>query len=203
MNNSNLIQCPNCKTWNNYNSEFCANCGSRLTAFAGEWWKGYNMEPVDFSKVKRGYWDLFGLSCVLGFGSLCFLGGAGFFFYDERDQILPVIALLVLSLMLSALSIVLFRAGRKAKNEFRSIDYVEIPQRKNWSGMKYYAGGLYYIFVMSGTYASHKFGLYYEGGRICLPIIYDSLKWQEKGKLLLAVKDGVPMIIDVKGRRYE
>ncbi len=161
------------------------------------------MEPVDFSKVKRGYWDLFGLSCVLGFGSLCFLGGAGFFFYDERDQILPVIALLVLSLMLSALSIVLFRAGRKAKNEFRSIDYVEIPQRKNWSGMKYYAGGLYYIFVMSGTYASHKFGLYYEGGRICLPIIYDSLKWQEKGKLLLAVKDGVPMIIDVKGRRYE
>ena len=200
MNNSNMIQCPNCKTWNYYNSEFCTNCGSRLTAFAGEWWKGYNMEPVDFSKVNRGYRDVFTSSCLFGLLSLFNLGVAiqGYIL----DEMYEVIGFGVVSLMVSALSIVLFRMGRKKKKEFRSIDYVEIPQRKNWLGMKYYAGGPYYIFVMAGTYASHKFGLY-AAGRICLPIIYDSLKWQEKGKTLLAVLNGVPMIIDVKGRRYD
>lgn len=93
--------------------------------------------------------------------------------------------------------------GRKKKKEFRSIDYVEIPQRKKWLQGNYYAGGPNYIFVMAGTYASHKFGLLSARGWICLPIIYDSLKWQEKGKTLLAVLNGVPMIIDVEGRRYE
>ena len=201
MNNSNMIQCPNCKTWNNYNSEFCTNCGSRLTAFAGEWWKGYNMEPVDFSKVQRGYWIVFFSSCYFVFFSLVCLGSAIVYCIDSKP-ILNIIALGGLFLILSALSIVLFRWGRKEKRKFRSIDYVEIPQRKNWLQIKF-AGGPNYIFVMSGTYASHKFGLLSARGWICLPIIYDSLKWQEKGKTLLAVLNGVPMIIDVKGRRYE
>lgn len=67
MNNSSMIQCPNCQTWNKRNAEFCTNCGSRLTAFAGEWWKGYNMEPVYFSKLQRGYRNTFLFSFFLFF----------------------------------------------------------------------------------------------------------------------------------------
>ena len=219
MEKQNLIQCSNCKTWNNRNAEFCFNCGERLTAFAGDWWKSNNMRPVRLAKLrkeKRGtavadYLLSLFVTIVLFYLSV----GVAFLFYEvvpyicgygeERYELWNLIPSTIVAVIFG-LSLLWFWFRyflssklapnwlRKRKKELLDDDFIE-----NYDDRR-----VHYVFVARGTGTDHKFGLFdVQKIKLTVPFEYDSLKWQEQGETLLAVKDGIPMIIDVNGNKYQ
>ena len=218
MENNNLIQCSRCKTWNNRNAEFCVNCDERLTAFTGEWWKNYNMQPVRLAKLKlpklRGItYDV--IKTLIAVFLLVYLSAAvaGIFLvllpiiFDYKNvcyEMWYVIPSVFISLAFGILLLYLWFKHvvvhnlapnwlRKRRKELLDDDFIE----------NYFDRKVHYVFIARGTGTDHKFGLFdVQKIKVTVPFAYDSLKWQELGKTLLAVKDGVPMIIDVNGNKY-
>lgn len=166
--------------------------------FAGEWWKKYNMMPVRTAKLipilRPGF--IFGLILIIG--PIWFVIGNKIAIFSREEE---VTALILYFLMLIGFLLIVFNIGYlfphaklKTRKELEDSDFIE-----NYTNIKDR-----YVFIARGTSSSHTFGLFdVQLLKVTIKPIYDELKWNEDRTFLTATKDGVTIMVDVNGNRYE
>lgn len=163
------------------------------------WWKEYNMRPVRLSPtmIHPYAFIFFLIYYTLAFGIIATIGHY-FPFNKNFDNPWFMLTAFILGVSFIAFFI-------KAKRKLWFFDVRKKRQELLDDDYREYHPNVRYVLVARGTASSHKFGLFDSWAvKLCIPIIYDELKWmkKEKGRLLHGVIDGNSVVVDVNGNQY-